>query len=197
MEVAAARSALRTLLLITACIMTAVHIGVAAIKVHVDLDKAFDFRQVRTWAWAVPTAGHVMAARTPTDDPDAIQQLAEPVIMSAVIAELPGRGLSHTIENPDVTLKYYLLLTMGESAQAIGQFLPPAYQWGMPPFLPSTQSLKIINQGSLAIDVFAKDQVVWRGIAAAEIKPGATQDRRAALIRQAVRDILKKYPRTK
>lgn len=177
--------------------MTAVHIGVAAIKVHVDVDKAFDFRQARTWAWAVPEAGHVIVARTPTDDPEAIQQLAEPVVMSAVIAEMPGRGLSHTIENPDVTLKYYLLLTLGESSQTIGQFLPPVYQWGMPPFTPSTQSLKVIQQGSLAIDVSAKDQVVWRGVAAAEIKPGTTQDRRAALIRQAVRDILKRYPRTK
>jgi hypothetical protein len=197
MEVAAALTTLRILLLITACVITAGHIALAAIKVHVDLDKAFDFRQARTWAWAVPEAGRVIVARTPTDDPDTIQRLAEPVIMNAVIAEMPARGMSHTIENPDVTVKYYLLLTLGESSQAIGQFLPPAYQWGVPPFTPSTQSLKVIEQGSLAIDVSAKDQVVWRGVGAAEIKPGLPQEKRAALIRTAVRDILKRYPRTK
>ena len=188
---------MRLFLAIAIGVVVAVQSGAAAIKVHVDLDKAFDFRQVHTWAWAVPTAGHVMAARTPTDDPEAIQRLAEPVVMEAVIAEMPGRGLKHTIDAPDVTLKYYLLLTIGTSAQTIGQFLPAVSQWGIPPFTASTQSLKVIQQGSLAIDVFAKGEVVWRGVAAAEIKPGLTTDKRAALVREAVREVLRRYPRNK
>ena len=171
--------------------------GIAAIKVHVDVDKAFDFRKVRTWAWALPEAGWVMAARTPTDDPEAIQRLAEPVVMEAVIAEMPGRGMTHTVDSPDVTLKYYLLLTLGTESQTIGQFLPPVTQWGVPPFTASTQSLKVIQRGSLAIDVMSKGQIVWRGVGAAEIKPGLTQDKRAALIRVAVKDILARYPRNK
>ena len=98
-----------------------------------------------------------MAARTPTDDPEAIQRLAEPVVMDAVIAEMSGRGMSHTIDAPDVTLKWYLLLSLGTESQTLGQFLPPVAQWGIPIFPPSTQSLKIIQQGSLAIDVFSKE----------------------------------------
>jgi hypothetical protein len=196
MEVAVPLNWMRLLLSIAAGVIVAAQVGTAAVKVHVDLDKAFDFRQVRTWAWGEPT-GYVMAARTPTDDPEAIKRLAEPIVMEAVIAEMPGRGLKHTIESPDVTLKYYLLLTIGTSAQTIGQFLPAATAWGMPPFLASTQSLEIIQQGSLAIDVFAKGEVVWRGVGAAEIKPGLTQDKRAALIREAVREILKRYPQNK
>lgn len=184
-------------LLVIAGAIVAMQSSIAAVKVHVDLDKAFDFRQAKTWAWTTPESGHVMVARTPTDDPEAIQRQAEPVIMSAVMAEMTGRGMTHATDVPDVTLTYYLLLTIGSSAQTIGQFLPPVTQWGVPPFTPSTQSLKVIPQGSLIIDVRAKGEVVWRGSGAGEIKPGLTLEKRAALIRQTVRDIVRRYPRQK
>jgi Domain of unknown function (DUF4136) len=188
---------MRVVFAIAAGVVVLVQASAAAIKVHVDVDKTFDFRQAHTWAWAVPTAGHVMAARTSTDDPDAIQRLAEPVIMDAVITEMQTRGMLHTLDAPAVTLKYYLLLTLGTSAQTIGQFLPPVAQWGVPPFTPSTQSLKVIEQGSLVLDVFSKDAVVWRGAGAAEIKPEMPRDKRAALIREAVRQIIRRYPQNK
>lgn len=182
---------------LAAGIIAAAQIVAAAVKVHVDVDKAFDFRQARTWSWAPAPSGHVIVARTPTDDPDAIQRLAEPVILEAVGAEMPGRGLTQSADNPDVTLKYYLLLTVGSSAQTVGQFLPPVAQWGVPYFTASTQSLKVIQQGSIAIDFIANGEIVWRGVGAAEIKPGLPQERKEALIREAVREILKRYPRLK
>ncbi len=183
--------------MIAAGVIAAVQIGAAAVKVTVDVDKAFDFQKVKSWAWGTPEAGWVMAARTPTDDPEAIQRLAEPIITDAVVAEMPSRGLTQAAYAPDVTVKWYLLLTMGDQAQTIGQFLPAATAWGMPPFLASTQSLKIIQQGSLAIDFSANGAIVWRGVGAAEIKPGTPPDKRAALIREAVREILKRYPQKK
>jgi len=183
------------MLSLAAAVIAAAQIGAAAVKVHVDVDKAFDFRKVRTWSWAEPK-GHVMVARTPTDDPEAIQKLAEPIVMDAVLKETPARGLTQSTDSPHVTLKYYLLLTVGSSAQTIGQFLPAVTQWAMPPFLASTQSLKVIQQGSLALDFSAGSEIVWRGVAAAEIKPGITDERRAALIREAIHDILRRYPKT-
>ena len=186
---------MRDVLLLATAIIAVAQIGAAAVKVHVDVDKAFDLRKVRTWSWGEPK-GHVMVARTPTDDPDAIQKLAEPVVMDAVLKEMPGRGLTQSTDNPNVTLKYYLLLTVGSSAQTMGQFLPAVSQWAMPPFLASTQSLQLIQQGSLALDLSAGGEIVWRGIAESEIKPGLTQERRAALIREAIRDILRRYPKT-
>ena len=190
-------TACRKTLLLAAGVIAAAQIVAAAVKVRVDVDKAFDFTQARTWSWAPAPAGHVIVARTPTDDPDAIQRLAEPVVLDAVAAEIPGRGLKQSAENPDLTLKYYLLLTVGSSAQTVGQFLPPVAQWGVPYFQPSTQSLKVIQQGSLALDFSAKGEIVWRGVGAAEINPGHPQERKEALIREAVREILKRYPRLK
>jgi Domain of unknown function (DUF4136) len=187
----------RKTLLLAAGVIAAAQIAAAAVKVRVDIDKAFNFNQARTWSWAPAPAGHVIVARTPTDDPDAIQRLAEPVVLEAVAAEIPGRGLKQSADNPDLTLKYYLLLTIGSSAQTVGQFLPPVAQWGVPPFTASTQSLKVIEQGSLALDFSANGGIVWRGVAAAEIKPGLPQEQKEALIREAVREILRRYPRLK
>lgn len=190
-------TARRKTLSLAAAVIAVAQIAVAAVKVHVDVDKAFDFRQARTWSWAAAPAGHVIVARTPTDDPEAIQRLAEPVILEAVTAEIPTRGLTQSADNPDLTVKYYLLLTIGTSAQTVGQFLPPVAQWGVPYFTASTQSLKVIQQGSLALDFISKGEIVWRGVGAAEIKPGLPQERKETLIREAVREILKRYPRLK
>jgi hypothetical protein len=43
----------------------------------------------------------------------------------------------------------------------------------------------------------SKGQIVWRAVGAAEIKPGLTQEKRAELIRVAVKDILRRFPRNK
>ena len=77
--------------MLVAGVIAAAQIVAAAVKVRVDVDKAFDFTQARTWSWAPAPAGFVMVARTPTDDPDAIQRLAEAVVLEAVAAEIPGR----------------------------------------------------------------------------------------------------------
>ncbi len=166
----------------------------AKVKVRIDFQKAFDFQQVRTWGWNQKDAGDVLVARTPNDDPEAIKKLAEPLIMSAVSAEMPPRGLKPATGSPDLAVTYYLLLTLGVSTQTLGQFLPPVAQWGLPPFTPSTTSIEAIEQGSLVLDLSANGEVVWRGVGEAKIKMGLAQDKRAALIREAVREILKRYP---
>src|SRR5262245_1197022 len=91
----------------------AVQSGTAAVKTRADFDKAFDFKQVRTWEWNPRGAGHVMVARTPDDDPEVIKGRAEPVIIDAVNAEMPRRGLKTAPSAADLELTYYLLLTVG------------------------------------------------------------------------------------
>ena len=181
-------------LAIVVAIALAVPSVMAKVKVRADFDKTFDFRQPQTWGWNPKGPGDVIVARTPDDDPEAIQKRAEPLIMNAVSGEMPRRGLKPAAGTPDLTLTYYLLLTVGSSAQTLGQFLPPVAAWGIPPFAPSTTSLEVIEQGSLVFDLSAKGDVVWRGIGEAQIKMGLDQDKRAALIREAVREILERYP---
>ena len=165
----------------------------ADVKVRANFDKNFDFKNVKTWVWS-EKAGDVMVARTPTDNAESVKALAEPVIRQAVSAEFPRRGLQPASGSADVKLTYYLLLTVGSSAQLAGQFLPAVTDWGVPPFTPSTNSLEVIEQGSLVLDLTANDHVVWRGVGEAKIKMGLEQEKRVALIQEAVREIMKKYP---
>jgi hypothetical protein len=179
-------------------LVTALGVGIAvqpvgAVKVRVEFDKMFDFSQLRTWAWDA-NAGQVVLARTREDDPDAFKKRAEPVILDAVNMEMPRRGLKPATGTPDVTLIYYLLLTVGSSAQTLGQFLPSTAQWGLPYFAPSTTSLSVIQQGSLVLDVSANGRLVWRGIGEAEIDPGIDEKKRTALLREGVQDILRRFP---
>ena len=76
----------------------------------------------------------------------------------------------------------------------MGQFLPPTMAWGLPLFPQATTSMKVLNQGALVLDLSAKGSVVWRGVAQAQLKTDTDFKKREALIREGVRDLLKRYP---
>jgi Domain of unknown function (DUF4136) len=181
-------------LVIAIGVVVAVHPGDAAVKARVDFDKKFDFSQVRTWSWNPDGAGQVIAARTQEDDSQAIQRRAEPIIFETVNAELPRRGIKPATGAPDLTLMYYLLLTVGSSTQTLGQFLPSVAQWGLPPFAPSTTSISMVEQGSLVLDFSSNGRVVWRGVGEAKIDVEMDQQKRSALLRDGVRELVKRFP---
>jgi hypothetical protein len=171
-----------------------VQAALARVDVKVDFDKTFNFKTVKTWDWSPAGKGEVKMARTQDDDPEAMKKHAEPPIVETVTAEMARLKLQHAPSGPDVVVNYYLLLTTNQTTQSIGQFLPGSMSWGLP-FIPqATQSLKVLNQGSLVIDLTAKGNVVWRGVAQAEIKIGSDIKAREAKLREAVRDVLKRYP---
>ena len=103
------------MLVIAVGVSVAVQPGVAAPKVRVDFNKAFDFVKIRTWAWNPSGAGQIILARTPDDNPDLVKQRAEPVIFEAVNTEMPKRGLKPATATPDITITYYLLMSIGSS----------------------------------------------------------------------------------
>jgi hypothetical protein len=181
--------------LAAAAIVAAGHVVLMArVDVKVEYDKKFDFKPVKTWAWTPDSPGDVKVARSEYDDKEAIKKEAEPIILDSVAAEMKQRGLQEAQGVPDLAVTYYLLLTTNMTAQTMGQFLPATLQWGLPPFPPATQALEVMNQGSLVLDLSAKQEVVWRGVASAKLKIGTEPKKRQALLREAVRDLLKKYP---
>jgi hypothetical protein len=175
-------------------IVCASHLALARVDVKVAFDKAFDFKPVRTWGWNPKFRGDVKMARTPNDDPEAIRARAEPIIVEAATAAFKERGLQEAASNPDVVVTYYLLLTTSMDAQTAGQFLPAVPFWGLPPFAPATTSLKVMNQGSLVLDIGAKESVVWRGLADAHLKMDAEDAKREKTLRDAVRDLIRRFP---
>jgi len=177
--------------------MTAVFLlvesAVARVDVKIDFDKAFNFTSVRSWRFDPAGSGEVKMARTQKDDPDAVKAVAEPIIVDAVTKEMQLLKLQRA-DSPDVIVRYFLLLTTNQTTQTMGQFLPGTVAWGLPPFEQTTQSLKLMNQGSLVIDLAANGNVVWRGIAQAKLKFDADFKKREAVIREAVHDLLRRFP---
>jgi len=174
-------------------IALAVHIALEAVDVQVDHDRSFDFRVVRTWGWNPSGMGEVKMARTRDDDPDAMTRTVEPWIRDAVAKEMMRRGLMEAAA-PDVTVTYFLLLTLSTSAQTVGQFLPSTVAWSLPPFAQSTQSLEMMNKGALVLDLRSRDKIVWRGVAQSQIEIGVDDRAKEARVREGVRDLLGRYP---
>ena len=182
-------------LLLLAFVIAAGILAEARIDVRVAYDKTFDFKSVKTWGWRTGEKGDIMMARTQKDDPEAMRKRAEPIIVDAVNTEMAKLKLQSADTDPNLTLNYYLLLTTGTSAQVIGQFLPATLEWGLPPFDAATQSLKLMNHGSLVLDLSAKGKIVWRAVADAKVEVYASEKDREQKLRYAIRDLLKKYPK--
>jgi len=167
--------------------------ALARIDVKIDFDKEFNFGVVRTWRFDPAGNGEVKMARTQKDDPDAVKAVADPIIVDAVTKEMQLLKLQRA-DSPDLIVRYFLLLTTNQTAQTMGQFLPGTVAWGLPPFEQTTQSLKLMNQGALVIDLAASTHVVWRGVAQAKLKFDADFKKREAVIREAVHDLLRRFP---
>ena len=163
----------------------------ASVKVRADFDKAFKFGEMRTWQWAADP-GQVILARTQGEDKDAVRRRAEPIILEEVAAAMPKRGITLATDSPDLTLAYYLVMTVGASAQTMGQFLPA--NWGLPLFAPSTQSLEAVERGALVLDLSSQGRVVWRGIGEAGFTMDLDAKKREALLRDAVKKVLERFP---
>ena len=185
---------IRSIALVVAMLALTVPGALARMKVTINFDKAFDFKSAKTWGWGPDGHGSIMMARTAEDDPEAMKTIAEPLIVEAVTAEMTRRGLSQVPSAPDLIVTYYLLLTTSMSAQTVGQFAHPNMAWGLPLFPQATQSLKILNRGSLVLDLSATGKVVWRGVAQAELQMDTPAKKREVALREGVRDLLKRYP---
>jgi hypothetical protein len=179
-------------------VLAAALANAAKIKVRAQGDKTYDFAAVRTWDWDQPTPGKVIALRTQDDDPEALRQRFESTVMEAFTSQMQQRGLTRGSPSPpDLKATYYLIVKFSSSAQEMGQFLPATTFWGLPPFAQATTSFKVIQEGSLVLDLAspARESVVWRGIAETEIELSKTDDERKARIRDAARMILEKFPK--
>ena len=177
----------------TAAVFLLAESALARVDVKIDFDKAFNFTAVRTWRFDPAGNGEVKMARTQKDDPDAAKAIAEPIIVDAVTTEMQQLKLQRS-DTPDLIVRYFLLLTTNQTAQTMGQFLPGTVAWGLPPFEQTTQSLKLMNQGALVIDLAANGHVVWRGVAQAKVKFDADFKKREAMLREAVHDLLRRFP---
>jgi hypothetical protein len=169
----------------------------AKTDISVDFDKTFSFAGLRTWAWHPDGSGDVRLAVSADADPKKVAARVDPVIVPAVERELLERTFTQTsADRAELYVHYYVLATVNQSAQYMGQFVAPVPEWGLPPFAPSTTSLSIYPVGTLIIDISspAKRAIVWRGSASRKIDLERPDNERRKVLEQAIRDLLKRFP---
>jgi len=184
-------------LVVVAVLALAVAVVQAGVKVRAEFDKEYDFSKARTFGWHPDGAGEVKLLMREGGDPEQIRARWEPTIKDAVEREMTKRGLAAATSGvPDLYLNYYFLSGPNSEAQTRGQFIGAVPPWGLPDFEMTTTSLKIFEQGTLILDIIdgPKRQIVWRGIAEAEVDRQRTPVEREKRLREAVVELLKKYP---
>jgi hypothetical protein len=177
---------------------TAAASGTAAQDISSQQDKTFAFGGVRTWAWHPDGAGDVRLAVSADDDPARVAARVDPVIVPAIERELAAKKLIQTTaDSADVHVHYYVLVTVGQSAQVMGQFVAPVPDWGLPPFSSSTTALTVYPVGTLIIDLTAparQQAIVWRGVARSKVNLERSDAERRPVIERAIRDVFRRLP---
>lgn len=154
---------------------------VVAQQVSVDFDRAADFSKFRAFAW---TTG------TPVAD-----ALNHKRIVLAIEQQLTAKGLAKvtTQTQPDLIVAYHA--SFDRDLQITG--------WGSGgygPFYGGGRSMSARAQpvviGTLVVDLLdaLTNAIVWRGMAASDLNPAASAERRDKSVNKAVAKLFKNYP---
>lgn len=168
------------------------------VKIRVQADKTFSFKNLRTWDWHPDGAGEVKLMTTQMEKERSGEWHAvfDPIITAAVEKELSARGFARKPGGADFIVNYYVLTVPGTAAHQMGQFLPGVAEYGLPPIPQTTTSLRAFEKGSLVLDITSPAQktVVWRGIAETEVDRELTDAERKTRVEKAIQEIVKKLP---
>jgi hypothetical protein len=165
------------------------------VTVKAQHDKTFSFKGLKTWAWDPSSKGEVRLATTASANPERLRERVEPILLPAIERELTARGFSPASQTPDVYISYWVLVTVGQSSQQMGQFIGIP-EWGLPPIRGATTAIRAYPVGTLLIDATApaRRAVVWRGSAQAEIDLDRPDEERRTRLVDAVHGIFGKFP---
>jgi hypothetical protein len=157
------------------------------IQVQTDHDPAANFSALRTYAWLQKTAD---APRDPRIDND----LLDSRVHAAVNDELDRKGYREAAENPDFRVTYHVMVQNKFDVQSF----PVYYGYGFGRVGAAGGDVRVseYEQGTLILDVVDSrtNDLVWRGSAQARIVPDRTPQERTKLIRDAVREMLERFP---
>jgi len=170
----------------------------ARTDITVQKDPKFDFTKLNTFGWnANPGEVKIIVSLEAEKKAEPAKRTYEPVLMQAVTDEMTRRGYTAAAgAAPDFQLIYYVLITQGSVSQHMGQFLPTNATWGLPLWNSNTTAFKVYTEGAIVVDAYSPPgTLVWRGMAAAKVDVMKTEEERGARIRQAMKDLIAKFPK--
>lgn len=125
-------------------------------------------------------------------------QLIEGRVMSAVDAQMAGKGYTKVARDPDFLLGWHVAADDKVDVQTFNNYYGYGYNyWGYGgPLYNQETYVRQYTEGSLLLDVVdaSSNQLVWRGAAHGEVDLDASPEERQAKINDAVSMILDRFP---
>jgi hypothetical protein len=149
---------------------------VVAQQVSVDFDRSADFSKFKTFAW---TTG------TPVRD-----DLNHKRIIRAIEEQLTIKGMSKAATDPDVRVAYHASFDRDLQITGFGS----GWFYGAGRSMSARAQQVVV--GTLVIDLIDRltNAIVWRGMAAGDLDPAASAERRDKSVNKAVAKLFKNYP---
>jgi len=140
------------------------------------------------WTWAPGPSPR-------TGDPRLDNDLLDRRVRGAVERELAARGFQRVEADPTFFVEYHTALASKVQVRSIGS----SYGYGpgnWAAVAPGGTFARTYDEGSLILDVVDAESrdLVWQGIAWAEVYPTDSPAEREKKINEAVREILERFP---
>lgn len=169
----------------------------ADVKVKTDYDTSADFSALRSYVW-LPTPPYRTQTSPTVKDNFVAPEVIDAPIRAAIDRQLAAKGLMLTTsDHPDCFLVYYAAFGVDIDASVLGENYAYITGWGSP-FLGATPttSLRVIEQGTLVLDMLNRDRkvAIWRGTATGAIDRDRTDAQRKQTLDEAVEKMFKDFP---
>ncbi len=168
----------------------------AKIDIEVHRAKNANFEAIKTYTWLPSPPPTTDVAPGLMRDPKVVQQELDPIIVGAVDAEFRKLGLQRVADGGDVQVVYYLSHGTSINASTMGsyyQYATDFYVGGV--YGGQTTYVKVVEEGSLVVDVVDDRRAIWRAQASAKINRENDDAKRRKLIEEAVAKMFAKYPK--
>jgi hypothetical protein len=152
-------------------------------------DPAVDLTQLQSFEW--------MEREQPAVSRRATREGLDRRIREAVARELSAKGYqSASSGSGQLVLTYHVGLDGALDIQMVNTL--PEDRWGIDrgwEFY-TERSYRTLEQGTLVLDMYSAEtgKLVWRGVAKAEIDRTQSPEKRAELVNEAVRKLLREFP---
>lgn len=165
----------------------AVGLGCASMKIDTDWDPSVDFSALETYDWK-PTL--------PFGDPRTDNSLLEDRVRRAVDRELATKGYKRRRGRvPDFYVSYIAAIESKLDVRVVNDYYGYRPGWGS---WETNTYVREYDQGSLILDVSdpTSSNLLWRGMAEAEIDDSGTPQERQQVVSEAVGRMLERFPPT-
>ncbi len=167
----------------------------AKIKVEAKRENV-DFSTIKTYMWLPSPPPKTEIAPGVARDPVEVQKELEPTIMQTADRELAAHGWMRVESGADVQVVYYLAHGVGFNASNLGEYYQYAtgYALVVSPLISPTDNIKVMEEGTLVIDVVQDRKAIWRGTASTTIDRDNSDEKRLKRLTEAVTKLIAKLP---